>query len=105
MNAKNKFLTSIKVVSFQSFLPNDCATRPTVPMRRNPKLQNIIVITEVAILIAAKNFTLFKCPIRAVSTMPAKGMAIFEKKIGIDNLNKYDNISIQVNILDRSVGQ
>jgi len=59
-------------------------------MRRNPKLQNIIVITEVAILIAAKNFTLFKCPIRAVSTMPAKGMAIFEKKIGIDNLNKYD---------------
>jgi len=46
-------------------------------------------MTEAAILIAAKNFTLLKCPIRAVSTKPANGMAILEKKIGMDNLNKY----------------
>jgi len=59
-------------------------------MRKKPKLQNIIVITDVAILIAARNFILFKCPIRAVSTIPAKGMAILEKKIGIDSLNRYD---------------
>jgi len=59
-------------------------------MRKKPKLQKIIVITEAAMLIAAKNFSLFKCPIRPVSTKPANGMAILEKKIGIDNLNKYD---------------
>jgi hypothetical protein len=33
---------------------------------------------------------LSKCPIKPVSTNPAKGIAILEKKIGIDNLNKYD---------------
>jgi len=47
-------------------------------------------MTEVAILIAAKNFALPRCPIRPVSINPAKGIAIFEKKIGMDNLNKYD---------------
>jgi hypothetical protein len=41
-------------------------------------------------LMAAKNFSLFKCPIRPVSTNPTKGIAIFEKKIGIDSLNKWD---------------
>jgi len=59
-------------------------------MRKNPKLQKTIVMTEAAMLIAAKNFSLLKFPIRPVSTKPAKGMAILEKKIGIDNLNKYD---------------
>ena len=61
-----------------------------MPILKKPKLQKIIVITEVAILIAAKNFTLFKCPIRPVSTKPANGMAILEKKIGMDNWNKYN---------------
>ena len=53
-------------------------------------------MTEVATLIAAKNFTLFKCPIKPVSTKPANGMAIFEKKIGIDSLNKYDLLVFKV---------
>ena len=83
-----KFLAKTKPISFQSFLPNDWETRPTVPIRKNPKLQKIIVMTEVATLIAAKNFSLPKCPIKPVSTRPTKGMAIFEKNIGTDNLNK-----------------
>jgi hypothetical protein len=57
-------------------------------MRKNPKLQKIIVIIEVEILRAAKNFSLSRWPIRPVSTNPAKGMAILEKKIGIDSFNK-----------------
>ena len=87
--AKIRFLTKTKAISSYFFLPNACATRPTVPILKKPKLQKIIVMTEAAILIAAKNFTLLKCPIRAVSTKPANGMAILEKKIGMDNLNKY----------------
>ena len=38
---------------------------------------------------AAKNFSLLKWPIKPVSTNPTKGMAIFEKNIGSDNLNIY----------------
>ena len=45
----------------------------------------IIVITEVAILVAAKNLVWPKLPIRPVSIIPTKGIAKFEKKIGTDN--------------------
>ena len=86
--ARIRFLIKIRIISLLSFLPKDCATWPTVPILKNPKLQKIIVITEVAILIAAKNFSLSRCPIKPVSTNPAKGIAILEKKIGMDNLNK-----------------
>ena len=44
-----------------------------------------MVITEVAILVAAKNLPCPKLPIRPVSTMPTKGIAKFEKKTGMDN--------------------
>jgi hypothetical protein len=36
-------------------------------------------------LVAAKNFVCPKLPIKPVSTKPTKGIAKFEKKIGIDN--------------------
>ena len=44
-----------------------------------------MVITEVAMLVAAKNLLCPKLPIRPVSTIPTKGMARFEKKTGMDN--------------------
>ena len=47
----------------------------------------IIVITEVAMLVAAKNLESPKLPIKPVSIIPVKGIAKFEKKIGIDNKN------------------
>ena len=83
-----KLLTNIKIISFQSFFPSDWAISPTVPMRKKPKLQKIIVTTDVAILIAARNFSLLKWPIKPVSTNPTSGIAKLEKNIGIDNLNK-----------------
>ena len=39
----------------------------------------IMVITEVAILVAAKNFVCPKFPTKPVSTIPTKGIAKFEK--------------------------
>ena len=44
------------------------------------------VIKVVDILTAIKYFSFSRCPIRAVSTKPTKGIARFEKKIGTDNL-------------------
>ena len=60
---------------------------PTVPILKNPKLQIIIVITEVAILVAAKYFVSPIFPINPVSTMPTKGIAKFEKKTGMDRIS------------------
>ena len=54
---------------------------------KNPKLQKIMVRTDVDMLVAAKNFSLSKCPINPVSTKPTRGMAKFAKNIGRDNLN------------------
>ena len=45
----------------------------------------IIVITDVAILVAAKNFVSPKFPIKPVSTIPTSGTAIFPKKTGMDS--------------------
>ena len=45
----------------------------------------IIVITDVAILVAAKYFVSPRFPIKPLSTMPTKGIAKFEKKTGMDN--------------------
>ena len=47
----------------------------------------IIVITEVAILVAAKNLVSPKLPIKPVSITPVKGIAKLEKKTGMDNNN------------------
>ena len=58
---------------------------PTVPILKNPKLQIIIVITEVAMLVAAKYLVSPRFPIKPVSTIPTKGMARFEKKTGMDS--------------------
>ena len=44
-----------------------------------------MVITDVAILVAAKYFVSPRFPIRLVSTMPTKGVAKFEKKTGMDS--------------------
>ncbi|MNY82106.1 hypothetical protein D3C86_2240280 [compost metagenome] len=55
-----------------------------MPILKNPKLQIIIVITAVAMLVAAKNLDSSKFPINPVSTIPTKGMAEFEKKTGMD---------------------
>ena len=44
----------------------------------------IIVIIDVAILVAAKNFVCPKLPINPVSIIPAKGIAKLEKNIGIE---------------------
>jgi len=49
-----------------------------------------MVRTDVEILMAAKNFSLSRCPIKPVSTRPTKGIAIFAKKMGIDSLKRYD---------------
>jgi hypothetical protein len=57
-------------------------------MRKKPKLHKIMVKTDVAILMATINFSLPICPARPVSTNPTNGIAILEKKIGIDSLNK-----------------
>ena len=57
---------------------------PTVPILKKPKLQIIIVITEVEILVAAKYLASPILPINPVSTIPTKGIAKFEKKIGKD---------------------
>ena len=54
------FLETVKTISLKSLFPKDCATRPTVPILKKPKLHKIIVITEVDILIAVKNFSLPK---------------------------------------------
>ena len=62
---------------------------PTVPILKKPKLQKIIVITDVAILVAARYLALPKFPIKEVSTIPTNGVARFEKNIGIESLNKY----------------
>ena len=72
---------------------------PTVPIRKKPKLQIIIVITEVAILVAAKYFVSPKFPIKPVSTIPTKGMAMFEKKTGIDNkiICFFENFDVLLN--------
>jgi hypothetical protein len=45
----------------------------------------IIVITDVAMLVAAKNFVSPKLPINAVSTKPTKGIERLEKKTGMDS--------------------
>tara|TARA_B100000965_G_scaffold163868_1_gene136451 strand:+ start:681 stop:854 length:174 start_codon:yes stop_codon:yes gene_type:complete len=45
----------------------------------------IMVITEVAMLVAAKNLVSPKLPIKPVSIIPVKGIAKFEKKTGMDN--------------------
>jgi hypothetical protein len=58
-----------------------------VPILKNPKLQIIIVITEVAILAAAKYLVSPIFPINPVSTIPTKGIAKFEKKTGMDRTN------------------
>jgi len=47
----------------------------------------IIVIIEVAILVAARYLTSPRFPIKPVSIIPTKGMAKFEKKTGMDNKN------------------
>ena len=47
----------------------------------------IIVMTEVAMLVAAKNLVSPKLPIKPVSTIPVKGIARLAKKIGTDNKN------------------
>tara|TARA_X000000368_G_scaffold336842_1_gene274609 strand:+ start:257 stop:424 length:168 start_codon:yes stop_codon:yes gene_type:complete len=44
-----------------------------------------MVITEVAMLVAAKNLVSPKLPIKPVSIIPVKGIARFEKKTGMDN--------------------
>jgi hypothetical protein len=46
------------------------------------------VITDVAILVAAKKLSLERWPISPMSTKLASGSAKFEKNIGIDSLNK-----------------
>jgi hypothetical protein len=58
---------------------------PTVPILKKPKLQTIIVITDVAILVAAKYLVSLRLPIKPVSTIPTNGIAMFEKKTGMDN--------------------
>ena len=44
-----------------------------------------MVITEVAMLVAAKNLLCPKLPIRPVSITPTKGIAKFAKKTGMDS--------------------
>jgi hypothetical protein len=44
-----------------------------------------MVITEVAILVAARNLVWLKLPIRPVSITPVNGMAKFEKKMGTES--------------------
>ena len=45
-------------------------------------------MTEAAILVAAKNFSFPRWPIKNVSTNDTSGIAKFEKKIGKESLNK-----------------
>ena len=54
------------------------------------KLQQIILITAVAILVAAKYFSLPRWPINPVSTRPTNGIAKFAKKMGIDSFTMYN---------------
>ena len=70
-------------------MPKACEIKPTVPILKKPKLQKIIDIIAVAMLVAAKNFSLLKWPINPISTNPTRGTAKFEKKTGRDNVNKY----------------
>ena len=58
---------------------------PTVPILKKPKLHITIVITDVAILVAARYFVSPRFPINPVSTIPTKGIAKFEKNTGMDN--------------------
>jgi len=44
-----------------------------------------MVITDVAMLVAAKYFDSPRFPINPMSTNPTSGIAIFEKKTGMDN--------------------
>jgi hypothetical protein len=44
-----------------------------------------IVITDVAILVAARYFVSPRFPISPVSTIPTNGIAKFEKNTGMDN--------------------
>ena len=59
--------------------------RPTVPILKNPKLQKIIVIAVVEILTAIKYLSFSMWPISPVSIIPTRGMARFEKKMGIEH--------------------
>jgi hypothetical protein len=58
---------------------------PTVPILKKPKLHIIIVITEVAMLVAARYLVSPRFPISPISTIPTSGMARLEKKTGMDN--------------------
>ena len=44
-----------------------------------------MVITDVAMLVATRNFVSPRFPIKPVSTIPTKGIAKFEKNTGMDN--------------------
>ena len=61
-----------------------------------------MVITEVAILAAAKYFVSPMLPIKPVSTIPTNGMAKFEKKTGMDSINIFFN-NVKLNYIHQII--
>ena len=89
MITKAIFLKTKSTISLYWLDPWACATIPTVPIRKNPKLQKIIENKLEAMLVAVRQLASSKLPISPVSTIATKGMARLAKKIGIDKRKRF----------------
>ena len=83
------FLITKSTISLYWFDPWACAAIPTVPIRKNPKLQKIMENKLEAMLVAVRQLASSRLPINPVSTIATKGMARLAKKIGIDKCKRF----------------